>query len=302
MGKLRHADGREIVLKQRTLIGRSRRADLRLAGRRTSQEHAIIHFAGSGWLIKDLTSRNGTQLNNRHLRGEEWRLTVGDRLTFGDPEECWSWCDATPPEPTATRENGSVVRGEGSLLLLPDEGTPRAAISPGSTGWELEMDGEVRQVLDEEEIEVDGQRFRVDLPELNPSSNLTEAGAPLARIADSFLFLKVSADQEHVSLTLESGGRRWELPQHTFWYTLVLLARARLDDVSCGIDPDDAGWVYAQELSAQLLIHPERLNVDVHRMRAVVRALGAFHNPEAIVERRRTTTQLRLGIAQLKFC
>ncbi|HYF61654.1 MAG TPA: FHA domain-containing protein [Herpetosiphonaceae bacterium] len=69
-------DGAPIV------IGRAETCDITLAGRLISRQHARISRAAGGYLLEDLGSRNGTQVNGRPLEGSHV-LQNGDVIECG---------------------------------------------------------------------------------------------------------------------------------------------------------------------------------------------------------------------------
>jgi hypothetical protein len=63
------------------VIGRSRECDLRVEDGNASRRHAEITREGDTYVVVDLGSTNGTELNGRRIRREE--LADGDRITIG---------------------------------------------------------------------------------------------------------------------------------------------------------------------------------------------------------------------------
>ena len=63
------------------VIGRSRECDLRVADGNASRRHAEVVQEGTTYLVVDLGSTNGTELNGRRITRE--KLTDGDRITIG---------------------------------------------------------------------------------------------------------------------------------------------------------------------------------------------------------------------------
>jgi hypothetical protein len=63
------------------VAGRSQDADLVLADDTVSRKHARIYQARGALWVRDLGSRNGTQINGRTIRQQ--RLRAGDRITIG---------------------------------------------------------------------------------------------------------------------------------------------------------------------------------------------------------------------------
>jgi pSer/pThr/pTyr-binding forkhead associated (FHA) protein len=64
------------------LIGRSSEAQLRVNDADTSRRHAEIVCRGGRFLLRDLTSTNGTFVNDRRI--EEYELQPGDRIEIGE--------------------------------------------------------------------------------------------------------------------------------------------------------------------------------------------------------------------------
>src|SRR5512140_1932520 len=79
------ADGRRFeheVAGDSLVLGRSSRADLALADRAMSREHARLHREAEGWLLEDLGSHNGTRVNEVPIQ-EAHRVHDGDTISLG---------------------------------------------------------------------------------------------------------------------------------------------------------------------------------------------------------------------------
>lgn len=79
------ADGRRFdhdVEGDSLVIGRSSRADVALADRAMSREHARIRRDEDGWSLEDLGSHNGTRLNEAPIEGSR-RLRDADTISVG---------------------------------------------------------------------------------------------------------------------------------------------------------------------------------------------------------------------------
>ena len=63
-------------------IGRGRQADVVLNDPNVSRQHAEIRPRGGSWVITDLGSTNGSQLNGRRIDGSEV-LRTGDEIELG---------------------------------------------------------------------------------------------------------------------------------------------------------------------------------------------------------------------------
>jgi serine phosphatase RsbU (regulator of sigma subunit) len=77
------AQGERPVLVDRTpfAIGRRDTNDLRLAGSEVSRDHAVLEVVDGGWVVRDLTSRYGTTVNDAPVTTH--RIASGDRIRLG---------------------------------------------------------------------------------------------------------------------------------------------------------------------------------------------------------------------------
>jgi pSer/pThr/pTyr-binding forkhead associated (FHA) protein len=62
-------------------IGRASDNDLSLAEPSVSAQHCVIAKVGESWILRDLDSTNGTQVNGAKVR--EWSLNPGDVIVIG---------------------------------------------------------------------------------------------------------------------------------------------------------------------------------------------------------------------------
>lgn len=86
MAKLKIVVSNRVVeyhdLKPRTVIGRSRQADVLLVDPAASREHAAIIQEGPRWILEDLGSANGTSVNQKPVTRVP--LAEGDLISVGD--------------------------------------------------------------------------------------------------------------------------------------------------------------------------------------------------------------------------
>jgi pSer/pThr/pTyr-binding forkhead associated (FHA) protein len=68
----------------RLLIGRSRDCDIRLTDPNVSRRHSEVRKDGAGYVVVDLDSTNGTEVNGR--RAKRARLEDGDVIVLGSTE------------------------------------------------------------------------------------------------------------------------------------------------------------------------------------------------------------------------
>jgi hypothetical protein len=69
------------ITSRSVVIGRSRECDLRVVDGNASRRHAEVVQEGATYVVVDLGSTNGTELNGRRITRE--KLTDGDRITIG---------------------------------------------------------------------------------------------------------------------------------------------------------------------------------------------------------------------------
>ena len=71
---------------RRLVVGRSRECDVQVEDGNVSRRHfEIVHEDPDGWVLVDLGSTNGTEVNGRRVSGRQ-RLDDGDRITAGGTE------------------------------------------------------------------------------------------------------------------------------------------------------------------------------------------------------------------------
>jgi hypothetical protein len=74
--------GQLVELADGAVLGRSNRAEVVIADSSVSAEHARVFRVGRAWVVTDLGSTNGTQVNETPVNGE-MPLAANDVLTLG---------------------------------------------------------------------------------------------------------------------------------------------------------------------------------------------------------------------------
>ena len=69
---------------ERAVIGRSRECDVQIADPNVSRQHAELRREGGGYVIVDLGSTNGIEVNGRRVKRAT--LDAGDRISLGQTE------------------------------------------------------------------------------------------------------------------------------------------------------------------------------------------------------------------------
>jgi len=74
--------GKEFPVTDRMRVGRLDTCDVVVVHDDVSREHATLRREGSGWVVQDLGSKNGTSVNGK--RAGKAPLASGDRIGLGD--------------------------------------------------------------------------------------------------------------------------------------------------------------------------------------------------------------------------
>lgn len=301
MAVLESAESR-VVLLPRHLVGRSRVANTRIPARDVSGEHAVFLWTGERWELRDLGSRNGTWLKGRKLEpGERSYVRAGEQVAFGNPEATWTFSSDAAPSAAAIC-GGTVREATGEFLALPTLDDPQVIVElDHETGWQLIRDGEVEAAEDGHAVVIDEQTWKLSIPPDGPLVPTTTEMRDMAKVLSSFtgrsLDFAVSADQEYIEVTARVGNNRHALPPRVHHELLLTLARQRLEDRAADVAPSEEGWVYTSDLRKMLGVSANQFYVMSHRCKRELEPLGI--DPTQLIEKRRTSHQVRLGVADV---
>jgi hypothetical protein len=300
MGVISEAStGRLCALEAQHLIGRSHRCSLRLDDPSVSGEHASLRWTGGTWVIKDLGSRYGTYLNAQPLQpGVPTTVVRGGRLAFGRQKATWILADDAAPDvmvrPVA---GGPALTRSGGLIAIPSPEQPIATVYQAKDGaWLLDQGGRVAVIHEHVPFVVQGAQWWLCNASPLQSTATPGDGRETMSLDEVQLHFRVSSNEEHVEISSRWRDRTVDLGARSHHYMLLTLARIRLRDA--GEPPGRAGWIDQEELLRQLQVGPDRLNLDIFRARRQFGEHG-FVPAAAIVERRPSTKEIRLGIADV---
>lgn len=291
------ADGTPWMPPAEALIGRSPLCTLRLSATDVSKEHATLRWVGDAWELRDLGSRNGTYVAGKRLNtSERASLLAGTVLRFGATAGYTVDDDGPPPAMARREDTGTWVAAAHRMLVLPNDEHPEATVHQDGAGrWILELDGVASEVHHADLLIASGVTWRLSLPSLGDRT--AEVSGRLLRGAR--LRFRVSSDEEHVSLLIHTTAEAIDLKSRAHHHVALALARARLRDVVAGVPPAEQGWVYHDELARMMATERTHVNVAIHRLRRQLEDAGFVDAPSCI-ERRLSSGQLRLGIAELE--
>ena len=281
----------ELVVPCRCLVGRSSLADIVLYSRRASNEHASIGWYSNQWVVRDLGSSNGTLVNGRLLGPRERVvLAVGNTLQFGSEAESVSVVDLAPPAPCAVLVGPQTyVWGQRTLLVLPTEAAPEASVYFSNGSWSVDDGSSTSSPECGDIIHLPSGHWRLLLPD-DPDADGFTAGYELELRKLELVF---RVGPEAVVVHVVQGSADVRLPARACIQTLLTLAQVRR-----GPQSRNDGWIGTHELAELRACSPEKVNVDVHRLRKLFEEAGV-HDAANIVERD-DTKRLRIGVERIR--
>ncbi len=278
------------------LIGRSKRCDLQVDDPRISYGHAELRWHLDHWELRDKGSRNKTFVDGRRLDPDEYAPLARGNTFFLGPDLGFTLVDDGPPM-TSAREtrSGRVRTAPTGMLFLPDDLHPEVSVFEDAAGhWVVEDKDTRRLIEDGEEIAVGDERWVISLSGPLPQTVGVPSDDPLA-LENISLQLVESRNGDFVTVNILHGGKKTQISSINPFYLLVVLARARLADRDPA--PEERGWIDREELCKMLGTTPQRLNVDVFRIREKFADAGIRGAPN-IVERR--PGDLRIGVERVE--
>jgi hypothetical protein len=307
----KHPQGARSILLSPHMVGRSRLADLRMTEPTVSGEHAVLRWTGREWELHDLGSRNGTIVDGRRLAaGERVILAHGAVIAFGQADNAWRLVDDAPPTVMAVPvAGGEPISARDHLLALPSEDNPEAAVYRDAAGdWVLEHAGEAARITDGSTVRAGGRDFILRVPDLIAATWDNRSPAP--HLGGLTFRFSVSRVEEYVSLIARGDHHTIDLGARAHHMVLLTLARSRLEDRAARTSPaaeraaalpeSADGWVYQDELADKLAMDETHLNVAVFRCRRQLAEAGVI-DAARIVERRRPTREVRLGVSRIEI-
>jgi hypothetical protein len=259
----------------------------------------VLDYSSAGWSIRDLGSKNGTWVRKRRLEaGERLILRTGDSIRLGKSATSLTVVDLDPPPLMAIDEQGAVLCGREGVLALPNEDSPQLVLFCTKTGYVMERDGARSSVCSGQRIECRGRRYRIELPGVAAVD--TEQLKEVIYLSQAWATFEVSEDQKHVRIIIVCDEKEAVIPSRSFCSLLMLLAQRRIDDEMSGVSGSESGWVSRQALIEELVVSPEKLNLDLHRARRALAAFGVAET-EQLIERRLEAGLLRIGFAGVEM-
>jgi hypothetical protein len=199
-------------------------------------------------------------------------------------------CDA--PDPCAVLLGPQeIVWGGQALLVLPGAVAPEASVFADGDVWRLDGADEVRPIECGEIVRLTSGYWRVLVPDHAGSAQARTAGADLAI---SELTLSFSVTSEKTAVIVRQGATTVTIPSRACLNTLVALARLRMQ--STALEPE-RGWISVFDLAEMVHSGPEKVNVDIHRLRKLFLDAG-LRDAHRIIERD-GAKKVRIGVARI---
>jgi hypothetical protein len=289
MGILKTPDNsRLIYLKPVHVFGRDPSvADYILSSHSCSRMHCVVKWHYDHWVLVD-ESKNGCFINGELAdKGAIIRLFKGDTLSVaGDEDPQWTLVDENCSKPALVQLDASECRELNALNILPSEAQPECQIFKGGKGWVFETDQDTHPISEGSQIVIGGKRWifypnqlldKIEFRERSHTQTLT-------------LEFSVSRNEEHVQLSVNIGGKIFDLGNKTYHYLLLEMARYPLEDDVDNIK--EQGWITNDLLLLNLKIDVNHLNVQIYR---ATRSINKFSKrlSESLIERRRGEIRLK---------
>jgi hypothetical protein len=267
-----------------------------------SKLHAAIEWTGSNWCLKSL-GLNGTWINGSRLnQGDSRDLQLEDEIHFAEPNDPgFVVADLSPPgdmlwpldHPLDQLKPVSLSR----YHLLPDN-QPELALflDESSQVWYCETLNQQelpRKIVNGDRLEFGGGRWQFVQEQIYGP---TEAKSSQDLKDFQFIF-HLSQDEESTQLQLQHQ-QSLDLGLRTHHYLLLQLARHRAEDAMRGVDSENQGWIYAEQLAAELGLDNTHMNIQIFRARKqIADTLPHVLGQQSLVERR--AGKLRFGCEKL---
>lgn len=266
------------------------KADTVLGNLDASQIHASIRWTGAAWTLID-HSRNGSYIEGRKI-GDQGQavLRAGQTIQFALGDSAgWEVADLQPPcamllPPHAGLQALVLQR----FHLLPDDSAPESTLSLSPQGQWVWEHGDGATILEHgARLHIGGEVWT--FASLNESEPTAELARRDSQHSAPVLNFSVSQNEEHISLTIAEAERSTDLGERSHHYSLLTLARLRLDDASRGTEAASQGWVEVDRLARMLGLDGPHLNIQIFRVRNQIARAFPEGGPSLanVIERRR---------------
>ena len=293
-----------VQLHQRHLFGSAHQwVNTLLTHKHIAPIHAAIYYEKDVWSLEKLTTSSHHRIKHNGQsvsKDTQIQLELGSTIDFARDKQQWRLINIDSPKYFlhSMHTNELYIELQQSLQLPKKGKTIVTLRKTDENQWQCQK-GLLSFMLQEGSVltfEDEIWRFTSALP------TGFKNDADLSLTTQSPLFwIYVSKDEEHVKILLDYNAQRFDLGERVHHYLLLLLARKRQADTLNGYDSHTQGWVDLEDITKQLHIEPNVLNMQITRLR---RQFNQFitHVPPLkhdIIERR--PRQLRFAFTHFKI-
>lgn len=258
-----------------------------------SKLHAAIEWTGKHWCLKSL-GLNGTWINGALLnQGDSHDLHMQDEIHFAEQTDPgFTVADLTPPcdmlWPLGQAFDQINPITLGRYHLLPDANHPELALffDDATQSWYSEALHQEQErphkIFHGDQLEFGGVVWKFMQVQIYGP---TEAKSSQHLHDYQFIF-HLSLDEETTQLELQHQ-QTLDFGVRTHHYLLLQLARHRFDDAKQGLDTESQGWIYADQLEAELGLDNMHVNIQIFRARKqLADSLPNLLGQQSLIERR----------------
>lgn len=272
-----------------------------------SKLHAAIEWNGDQWRIKNL-GLNGTWINGTSLiQGDTRDLAIGDEIHFAEQTDPgFRVINLAPPADMLWPLTASPQQVEPIYLsryhLLPNNDQPELAIyyHEPTLQWYQEAlhqqsEHQAPELNDGDLVQFGNTHWQFVRAQIYGPTEAKKSH----HINDYEFIFTMSLDEETTQLKLQHQ-QTLDLAVRTHHYLLLQLARHRADDAKRGLDNKSQGWVYADQLAAELGVDSTHMNIQIFRARKqLADSLPDAQDQQCLLERR--GGKIRFGCEKFKI-
>lgn len=288
--------GVNVDIQPQHVFGRHPTAATFLSNSEASRTHAVVIWDGEAWVLKD-TSSNGTYINGQYLaRGAQQVLNAKDQIQFGSVlAEIWFVKDVSPPDSLLIPITlGLPTIKLAQITVLPSEDDPQISIYRSYKGqWMCETASSVYELKMGDRVGTMDKQWRFVDAQASTETEVikNKISQPPKQLVFKF---DVSQNEEHVSLSVDTGSEILDLEVRNHHYLLLLLARKYLNDHNSGISESESGWVDKDLLCKMMGQNANHINIQIYRFRKQFLDIYPYEDQmPQIIERR--TGEIRFG-------
>nr|WP_324256921.1 FHA domain-containing protein [Cellvibrio fontiphilus] len=237
-----------------------------------SKLHAAIEWNGEQWRIKNL-GLNGTWINGLAMaQGETRELAINDEIVLAAQNDpCFKVMDLHAPNDMLWPLDRSPQVHSPIYLsryhLLPEGEAPELALyfDEQAQQWYREAiaeHGDALPLNDGDLVQYSAGAWQFVRAQVYGPTEVKSA----RHINDFEFVFNLSLDEETTQLELRQQ-QVLDLAVRTHHYLLLQLARHRAEDAARGLDSKSQGWVYAEDLAAELGLDSTHMNIQIFRAR-----------------------------------